>query len=146
MLDYQKEKIIERFKFFRRKLNKSQLEMAEETGVKKSTISAYEVGTRPVSSKFIMLLEKTYNLNRDWLIDGVGEMTIVKNPYNDDYKFSAKEELAAFDMQLDEADESDMFKLLIENLTGMFEKQKREIADLRDENVRLQKLVAMFNR
>jgi transcriptional regulator with XRE-family HTH domain len=149
MSDYQREKISERFKLLRQKLKKSQLEIAEDTGVKKSTVSSYELGTRQITPKFIMALEDTYNVNRNWLINGVGEMYTKKSlgvgdsnsDFYDHRTFEQVEEL-----EPDISDDVEMFDILLENMKSIFEKQSQEIKLLRAENNNLQKLVSMFKR
>lgn len=148
MTGNQKEKIIERFKYLRGKLKKSQFEMAEDTGVRQASISAYEKGIRDISAKYLLKLEEAYNVNRDWLMNGVGDMFNSKDQvkYHDSYQ-SKTFDLSFSDESIgDEPDDSEMFDILFENMRTIFEKQAQEIKFLRAENNNLQKLVSMFKR
>lgn len=149
MADIQKEKIIERFKFLRSKLKKSQFEMAEDTGVRQASISAYEKGVRDITAKFLLKLEEAYNVNRDWLTRGVGAMFNQSEPYYEETLHRPKEQeniSVHDDFIVDEPDDSEMFDILLENMKSIFEKQAQEIKLLRAENSNLQKLVSMFKR
>jgi len=63
----------ERLRELRKRLGLSQKEFAEKLGVHLMTISRYERGKITPSYKFLELLEKTFNVNPEWLLKGKGE-------------------------------------------------------------------------
>ena len=66
----------DRFKQIRKALNLSQTEMGELLGKGLRAIQHYEKGERSIDKTVIILLEKVYNVNSDWLINGNGSMFI----------------------------------------------------------------------
>ena len=64
----------DRFKQIRKALNLSQTEMGELLGKGLRAIQHYEKGERSIDKTVIILLEKVYNINSDWLINGTGSM------------------------------------------------------------------------
>lgn len=60
-----------------RKYNKlNQEEFADRIFLKKSAISAYENGTREVPERAINNICSAFNVNKDWLVKGEGEMLV----------------------------------------------------------------------
>jgi phage repressor protein C with HTH and peptisase S24 domain len=49
-------------------------EFAENLGLKRSTIIGYEEGTSPPSAVFLSKISEIYNVNINWLLNGIGEM------------------------------------------------------------------------
>ena len=62
------------FRNIRKKLNKSQQEIAEELGVTQKAVSRYEDPEYIIPENIIKLLELKYNINREYLNSGTGEM------------------------------------------------------------------------
>jgi transcriptional regulator with XRE-family HTH domain len=70
-----------RFKEFRKKYVANNMnDAAEVMGISKSTIGRIEQGEDPIPLKVITLLQKKFNLNRDWLLESRG------NPVKDNAK------------------------------------------------------------
>lgn len=68
------ESIGNRLKFFRKKKNLNQGELAVKLGVTQATVSKIEKGIREPTEPLIKLLEYTFGLNKEWLLTGKGEM------------------------------------------------------------------------
>lgn len=67
----------ERLKNLRKSLGLSQQEFAVKLNVAhKSTISDYELGKEPIAQKALLVLFNDLLVNRDWLLNGDGEMFI----------------------------------------------------------------------
>jgi len=64
-----------RFKEFRIKhISKNSIEAGEKLGIPQSRISRIENGEQPVTVALTKEMVKKYSLNRDWLIDNLGNM------------------------------------------------------------------------
>lgn len=72
----------DRFKQIRKALNLSQTEMGELLGKGLRAIQHYEKGERSIDKTVIILLEKVYNVNSDWLINGTGSMFLEEKDDN----------------------------------------------------------------
>ncbi|MBI3584011.1 MAG: helix-turn-helix transcriptional regulator [Nitrospinae bacterium] len=68
------ETIGERLKYFRKKKNMTQGELAIALGVTAGFISKIESGLQKPSEPIIKLLEYSYGLNKEWILTGKGEM------------------------------------------------------------------------
>jgi len=68
------EDIRSRLHELRRKLGISQGKFAEKMGVKQNTWSNIENGTNPCSERYINLVCLTFNVRKEWLVNGQGEM------------------------------------------------------------------------
>ena len=65
--------IASRFKEFRKKHVANNMNGAAEVlGISKSTIGRIEQGEDPIPLKVITLLQRKFNLNRDWLLESRG--------------------------------------------------------------------------
>ena len=64
----------DRLKELRKALNLKQREVAERLGVKVSNVGAWEAGMFAIPSTRIYQLCKEYNVRREWLETGEGEM------------------------------------------------------------------------
>ena len=63
-----------RFKFFRKKfIDNHSKYAAEKLGIAQSRISGIENGIHPVSAPLIKILQVKFQLNRDWLLDNIGD-------------------------------------------------------------------------
>jgi len=63
-----------RFKFMRKAMRLSQKQLSEKTGFPQQTISRIEHGKQKPAKPILKILEYLFNVNRSWLIDGVGEL------------------------------------------------------------------------
>lgn len=63
-----------RLKKIRKALDLTQAEFAERIGSTQSTITGYESGRRSPSLPVIAAICKEFNVNREWLVNGAGEM------------------------------------------------------------------------
>ena len=68
------EELKDRLKTLRKTLNMKQREVAERLGVKTSLIGIWECGAVDVPEVRIYQICKEFNIRRDWLIEGSGEM------------------------------------------------------------------------
>lgn len=64
----------DRIKEIRKKEALSQQKFADELGISRGNIAAYEVGKNSPSDAVISLICTKFNINRDWLLTGNGEM------------------------------------------------------------------------
>lgn len=65
-----------RLKYLRHILDISQQDFANSLGISRGNIAAYEVGKNNPSQSVISLISKTYDVNKDWLRFGTGEIFI----------------------------------------------------------------------
>lgn len=66
----------DRIKELRKYTKLNQEEFADKIFLKKSAISAYENGTREVPDRAINNICSAFNVNKDWLVNGDGEMLV----------------------------------------------------------------------
>ena len=64
----------QRIKEIRKYFKLNQGEFGERIGVKQSTVTAYETGSREPSESVIMAICREFNVSREWLETGEGEM------------------------------------------------------------------------
>lgn len=64
----------ERIKKIRKELDLTQQKFADKLGVKRNTIAMYEMGKTLPSKQTITSICREFNVNEEWLINGVGEM------------------------------------------------------------------------
>ena len=64
----------ERLKIVRTSNNLSQKEFAERLGVKAGTVTSYECGYRVPNESIVTAIAKEFNVNKEWLMSGIGEM------------------------------------------------------------------------
>lgn len=77
--------IYQRFKEIRNYLKMTQTEFGKELGRTKMAISYYEKGNRKIDDSVIILLKEKFNINSDWLVNGIGDMILNNdNNYIDD--------------------------------------------------------------
>ena len=65
-----------RMKDLRKTLNLTQQEFAGKLGVARNNIAGYETNTRNPSDAVIALICREFNVNKDWLLTGEGDMFI----------------------------------------------------------------------
>lgn len=66
--------IHDRIKQIRKLNNLTQQEFANKLGIKRSTISNYEMGRNNPVDSVISLICREFNVNEEWLRNGIGEM------------------------------------------------------------------------
>ena len=66
--------ITDRLKFLRKNLGYSQKEFGRKINISQSQIASYEIGHRELTDRVVNDICREFNVNRDWLLDGVGEM------------------------------------------------------------------------
>ena len=69
-------KFKDRLKELRTTLKLTQTELASQIGLKQNTIATYEMGKGEMSEASILSLCRRYNVNKNWLQYGKGEMFI----------------------------------------------------------------------
>ena len=70
----------ERIKKIRRELDLTQQEFADRLGIKRGTISNYELGRNDPVDSVISLICREFNVSEEWLRDGSGDMFITDKP------------------------------------------------------------------
>ncbi|MDM8143741.1 helix-turn-helix domain-containing protein [Megamonas hypermegale] len=63
-----------RIRLLRKSLGLNQTDFGKPLGLKQAIIGQYETGVRNITDRNIGMLCKTYNINKDWLLTGEGEM------------------------------------------------------------------------
>lgn len=69
----------ERLIKLRKYLHITQQEFADRLNVSRSTVATYEIGKSNPSDAAISLICREFNVNEDWLRDGIGEMFLPTN-------------------------------------------------------------------
>ena len=69
----------ERLKKLRKTLDLTQQEFADKIGSKRNTIANYEIKANIPSASVISLICREFNVNEEWLRDGIGEMFLPTN-------------------------------------------------------------------
>ncbi len=73
-----------RIKLLRKTLKLSQTEFAEKLGMTMRAIQKWEAGEVEIKISSLKLLEKVFNANIDWLINGTGDMILNNNSNKND--------------------------------------------------------------
>ena len=66
----------DRIKKLRKGLDLTQQAFADRLGVKRNTVGQWECGINPLTDQTINSICREFNVNEDWLRNGVGEMFI----------------------------------------------------------------------
>lgn len=66
----------DRIKKVRKELDLTQQAFADKLGMKQNTIAQYEMGRTTPSDAIVRSICREFNVNEDWLRNGVGEMFI----------------------------------------------------------------------
>jgi transcriptional regulator with XRE-family HTH domain len=66
--------VYERIKIIRKTLKISQREFVKRIYISQSLLAEMETGRRNVNKRIIQLIASQYNVNKDWLLTGKGEM------------------------------------------------------------------------
>lgn len=122
----------ERLKRLRKALDLTQQDFADRIGSKRNTVAKYETGTNVPSTAVISSICRVFNVNEEWLRNGVGDMFLPVNRNVEIAKLTK--------MLLNE--ESDSFKnrfvSMLANLTveewEFLEKKARELCGLDNED------------
>jgi len=64
----------ERIKKIRKELDLTQQKFADKLGIKRNTIAMYEMGKTIPSKQTITSICREFNVNEEWLLNGIGEM------------------------------------------------------------------------
>ena len=67
-----------RIRELRKELGLTQSEFGERLGLKQSTVTGYEAGTRVPSDAIIFSICREFDVNEEWLRTGSGDMFIIK--------------------------------------------------------------------
>ena len=107
----------ERIKELRKALGLTQAEFAERIGLKRNTVTTYEMGrNEPISSVISLIVKGTYNVNEEWFRTGEGEM------------FSSEPE-NALDLLVAKYDLSDADVILVERFLKLNKFQRDAVTD-----------------
>lgn len=77
----------DRLKQLRKTLGLTQQAFADKLGVKRNTVGQWECGINPLTDQTIFSICREFDVNKDWLRTGEGEMFVIR---------SDEEEIAAF--------------------------------------------------
>ncbi|MGE9943178.1 helix-turn-helix transcriptional regulator [Bariatricus sp. SGI.161] len=75
----------DRIKLLRKELKLTQAEFGAKVGVKGNTIGNYEMGLRTPSEAVIFSICREFNVNEEWLRDGIDPMFVKSSPYERAY-------------------------------------------------------------
>ena len=101
----------ERFKEFRKEvLKKTQVELAEELGIARASITNWERGDNVIPDYIINLLEAKYGMSKEWLLTGTGE-PIEQNEL-EELLVGFQDEMKILLRQLSEIDNPDEIKAI----------------------------------
>lgn len=64
----------ERLKLLRKTVGLNQKKFGEKIGITGAAICNYENGSRSLTEQVIISVCREFNVNRSWLVDGIGEM------------------------------------------------------------------------
>ena len=67
-----------RIKMIRKEANLTQGEFGSRIGISLSGVSSLEVGKNTPSEQTIRAICSEFNINRDWLVDGIGDMKVTQ--------------------------------------------------------------------
>jgi transcriptional regulator with XRE-family HTH domain len=113
----------DRLRKLRNRLGISQKEMSESLIVRQSYFSDIENSRRTLTNKFIAKLQKEYNVSKDWLYTGLGNMlttdTSISKDNSEDEDFKITSEIEVVDKQRFESELSNEDKELLKALTEL---------------------------
>lgn len=112
----------DRLKILRNDKEMSQVEFGKLIGISRSQIACYENGIRELTERTINDICREFNVNKDWLLTGEGEMYIVSNE---------DERLAKILVELHTSDNENL-KNLIEKMLELDDKYINIILNLVD--------------
>ncbi len=113
----------DRLKKIRKELDLTQQAFADRLGVKRNTVGQWECGINPLTDQTINSICREFNVNKDWLRNGTGEMFI---------QLTRDEQIEAFIGAM-MADEEDSFKRrLISGLCALDDQGWKVLEDFLD--------------
>lgn len=93
--------VYERFKQIRKRYGFSQEQFAKELGISRTHISNIENGNDNPSSSLLKLLCTKFNIEEQWIVEGIGAQTPSYNTHTDEGAFSKYNEMRViFEQQL----------------------------------------------
>ena len=107
----------ERIKMLRSELGLNQSEFGERIGVKKSVVSTLESGKTNLTTRNADLICKEFNVRREWLLEGTGEML---QPNNSD----------AVDALAEQYDLTPLERDMVENYCRLSKAQRQAFWDV----------------
>ena len=111
-----------RLKELRKNLNLTQQDFADKIGIKRNTITNYEVGLRVPSNSVIHNICREFNVNEDWLRTGKGNI----------FNATGDDELAYLVGQLCGSDD-EFKKEFVKTLCKLSDKQWKVLKEFIDE-------------
>lgn len=93
----------ERIKALRKELGLNQTDFGQKVGIKQTTVAGYETGAKNPMDSVIVSICREFNVNEEWLRDGVGEMFQPMTRYESIAQFAGnlmKEEEESFKLRL----------------------------------------------
>jgi transcriptional regulator with XRE-family HTH domain len=109
----------ERLNLLRKRLQLSQEEFGSKIGLTKASISRLESGTNNFTEQTIMSICREFNVNKEWFINGTGEMFIDRSP---------KEQLAYWLGNI-VMENDDNFKLRLLNILSELDENEWELLE-----------------
>lgn len=99
----------ERLKLLRKALKLNQIEFGKKINLSGSHIASYETGRRNLTTRTIEDICREFNVNKDWLVNGTGEMFVlhkdkdvaeyIKSLNMSDFEMELLEKFLQFDSQ-----------------------------------------------
>lgn len=111
----------ERIKELRKALGFTQQQFADALGVKRNTISQYEIGRNAPIDAVISLICREFGVSETWLRNGEGEMFVPK---------SRNEELFEFVTKVSEGPKNDIRAKLLTVMSRLTDEQWELLADV----------------
>ena len=74
------EELKERIKLVRKTLNVSQRDFAKQIYISQTLLGDIELGNRNINDRTIQLISTEFNVNKDWLLTGKGDMFAAPPP------------------------------------------------------------------
>lgn len=96
-----------RIKYLRKQFDLTQSEFGERIGIRGNTVATYEIGERTPSNAVITAICKEFGVNREWLVDGIGE------PYRDTTEREMIEKL------VNDCEHSDVLSAIVKTLLAL---------------------------
>lgn len=114
----------DRIKKIRKELDLTQQKFADKIGVQRNTIAQYEMGRTNPSDAIIFSICREFNVNKEWLREGTGEMF---------KKQTQNEQMAKLTKRLLNEEEDSFKNRLIGVLANLTEEQWQVLDDISEE-------------
>ena len=92
-------KMKDRIKEVRKKLNFTQQKFAEKLGIQRNTVAMYEMGKNAPSNAIILSICREFSVNKEWLLNGIGNMFQTTNPTFTEIIADAAPSVNSFEMK-----------------------------------------------